>query len=324
MAWVKRNIIFVIIVAVGLIAAGYCGYLLHAVMAANADASGKFVEAQEELKKEREAKPPATPENLEAAKADQERVKSFLGDFRKSFSPFPTPPKVDERGFSDHLQITLREFAAAATNAGVQVPAGYGFAFGAERAKMTFAPECIEGWMDEIEQVRVILRILFDCKINALESIQRVQICGDDIDGNDTLPTVAPGSNTWGVVMPYRLAFRGFSTEVANVLASFADSSNCFIVKYVDVKPSKTPLPQLAETTTQPTPRRYMAQQYENPYAADDGGGTRSRYRRPQPQQQQEIQIAPQGPAPPETILQETPLYVTMVVDAVNIKTSGH
>jgi hypothetical protein len=211
----------------------------------------------------------------------------------------------------------------AATNAGVEVPPNYGFSFGAERAKMTFAPECIAGWMDQIEQVRVILRILFDCKINALESIQRVQICGDDLDGNDTLPTVIPGSNTWGVVMPYRLAFRGFSTEVANVLASFADSSNCFIVKYVDVKPSRVPLPQLAETTVQPAPRRFMAQQIDNPYGEDGmgGGGTRGRYRRPQPQMlQQEMPVVPQGPAPPETILQETPLYVTMVVDAVDIK----
>jgi hypothetical protein len=323
MAWVKRNLIFVIVVAIGLVAAGYCGFLLRAVMAANAEASSKFVDAQKELQTERDSKPPATPENLEAAKADQERVKSFLADFRKSFAPFPVAPKVDERGFADHLQITFREFTLAATNAGVEVPPGYGFSFGAERSKMTFAPECIDGWMDEIEQVRVILRILFDCKINYLESIQRVSICPDDNDGNDTLPSVAPGSNTWGVVMPYRLVFRGFSTEVANVLASFADSSNCFIVKYVNVEPSRVPLPQLSETIARPAPQRMMTQAYENPYEGDDGGGggTRGRMRRPRPQQMQmEMPVVPQGPAPPETILQETPLYITMVVDAVDIK----
>jgi hypothetical protein len=324
MAWVKRNLIFVIIVAVGLIATGYCGYLLHAALNAKADVSSKYTETQQQLKTEQDTKPPATPENIEAAKADQERVRTFLADFRKSFAPFPTAPKVDEKGFVEHLQITLRQFTAEATNSGVQLPPDYNFSFSQERLHMAFSAECIATWMQEIEQIKVILHILFDCKINYLESIQRVPACQDDTAGEDIIQA-APGSNTWGVVMPYRVAFRGFSTEVASVLAAFADSSNCFIVKYVNVTQSKAPLPQVTESTPAPSAtQRYVAQSdYSNPYL-EGGGDERRRYRRPMPQQQQVVMAAPPGPALPDTILQEIPLYVTIVVDAVSLKTSEH
>ena len=113
MAWVKRNLIFVITIGVGLIATGYCGYLLYAALSANAGLSGDYSSALQQLQQLQQANPPATKENIQAAKADQERVRQFLGDFRKSFAPFPIAPKVDDRGFVEHLQLTLRQFAAA-------------------------------------------------------------------------------------------------------------------------------------------------------------------------------------------------------------------
>jgi hypothetical protein len=323
MAWVKRNLVFVIIVAIGLIATGYCGYLLHIALDANVDASAKFTDAQGQLKTEQDSKPPATPENIAAAKADQERVRTFLADFRKAFSPFPTAPTVDDKRFVEHLQITLRQFAAEVTNAGVQLQGEYYYSFSQQRTKMTFSPECIPVWMQEIEQIKVILRILCDCKINYLESIQRVPACMDDNDGNDVIQA-SPGSNTWGVVMPYRIAFRSFSTELASVLASFADSTNCFIVKYVNVQQSKTALPLITEAApTQAPVQRYMQREDYNRYGTDgEEGGRFNRRRGSMPQTQQQIVVAPTGPPPPETILQELPLYVTLVVDAVNLKSS--
>jgi hypothetical protein len=320
MAWVKRNLIFVIIVAVGLIATGYCGYLLSAALSGNASVSGEYTDTEQKLDGLQKSTPPASPENIEAAKADQERVRTFLTDFRKSFAAFPTAPNVDERGFVEHLQLTLRRFAAEATNAGVELAPDCYFSFSDERQKMSFSPDCIPTWMQELEDINVILRILFESKINYFESIQRVPACMDDINGNDVLQA-SLGSNTWGVVMPYKVTFRAFSTELASVLGAFADSSNCFIVKYVNVTPSKAPLPQVTEPTSQPQQRYTQMPEYNNPYAMDDGGGGRRSYRRPMPRQQETLVInTPAAPARPETMLQETPLYITIVVDAVNLK----
>jgi hypothetical protein len=325
MVWVKRNLVFVIIIAVGLIATGYCGYLLYKVLGANAGVSSDYSSTLQELQAAQQVTPPATKENIQAAKADQERVRQFLGDFRKSFAPFPIAPKVDDRGFVEHLQLTLRRFAAAATNAGVQLPADYAFSFSQQRQKVSFASECIGPWMQELEDINLILRILFEAKINYLEQIQRVPACADDNYGDDCLYTSAV-SNQWGVVTPYKVTFRGFSTEVASVLAGFADSSNCFLVKYVNVTPSKAPLPPVVMPQQQQQQQRYMPATDYNPYMGDDGDrpGRGTRGRSMQRQQGPVLMGAPAAPTPPETILQETPLYITIVVDAVQLKTTEH
>jgi hypothetical protein len=320
MAWVKRNLIFVIIIVVGLIATGYCGYLLSSVMSANAAVSGDYTTALDQLKTAQDSKPPASKENIEAAKSDQDRVRQFLGDFRKAFAPFPIAPKADARQFVEHLQLTLRQFSAEATNAGVALPADYAFSFSQERQKISFTPECIDPWMQELEEIKLILRVLYGAKINYLEQIQRVPACMDDNSGDDCLNTESR-SNQWGLITPYKVSFRGFSTEVASVLEGFAVATNCFVVKYVDIKPSLAPLPTITQPTGPAPAQRYMQPEYQN-YGGEEGEG-RGRGRRPMPRQIQQEQIAvATGPAPPETILQETPLYITVVVDVVKLKAS--
>jgi hypothetical protein len=269
-----------------------------------------------------DAKPPATKENIEAAKADAERVQTFLTDFKKAFAPFPVAAKVDDRGFVEHLQLTLRQFTMEATNAGVQLPPDCSFGFSQQRGKVSFPAECLGPWMQEMEDIGVILKILCAAKINYLEQIQRTPACQDDIS-DDCLGTLST-SNQLGVIAPYKVTFRGFSTEVAAVLSGFAGSSNCFLVKYVNVAPSRAALPQVVEEQPQPQMQmqeRYMPQSdFNNPF--DEGGGRGRRGPRRSTQQQQgPMMMVPQpvAPTPPQTVLQEIPLYVTIVVDAVKL-----
>jgi hypothetical protein len=168
----------------------------------------------------------------------------------------------------------------------------------------------------------VILRIVFESKINYLEQIQRPSVCQDDAYANDVLPVTAT-SNTWGTVTPYKLTFRCFSQEIANVLAGFADSSNCFIVKYVNVEQSKEPLPNILPPAAPPVQQqRYFRPTYNQDFRMERNGnrGERPYFPNTPMQQMAPQEAAPAGPAPPETILQPTPLYVTLVVDAVKLK----
>src|ERR1700733_11783705 len=103
MPWIKRNLYFVITVVVGLGLAGYCGYLLFAVMSDNAKASDDYAAAQSSLKQLLDSKPFPDTGNIQAAEADAVRVQQFLDEFRKPFSGFPTPPKVDNRQFNSYL-----------------------------------------------------------------------------------------------------------------------------------------------------------------------------------------------------------------------------
>jgi hypothetical protein len=320
MTWVKRNIIFIIVMVLGLGATGYCGYLLYGIMGANSGLGGEYADAVKQVEDLRKGPPPPTPENISAATADQERVKEFLRTFKKSFAPFPVAKSVDDRGFVEHLTLMERQFALEATNAGVQLPNDYHFSFAGEQKKVSFSAECLDPLMQEMEEVNMILRLLYAAKINYLEELQRIPACQDDNSGEDILFTSSI-SNQWGLVTPYKVSFRGFSTEVASVLMAFANSSNCFVVKYLTVRPSQAPLPVVTDDAGNPQPQpQYMQPEYAPPMDDEDGGGRRMRRRRPMPQQMMPTQPAqPTGPSPPETILRELPLYVTIVVDVVKL-----
>ena len=199
MAWIKRNLYFVITVAVGLGLTGYCAYLLYATLQDNAAASEKYASDKSSLEELQNKKPYPSPENIHAAEADEKRVQIFLSEFQKPFAPFPTPPKVDVREFNRYLQKSIAEFGAAATNAGVGMHSDYAFSFSQQVTKLNHPVEAIDPWMQELEEIRAILHILYTAKINYLERIKRVSVCADD-SGADDYIQFNNTTNQWGVV----------------------------------------------------------------------------------------------------------------------------
>jgi hypothetical protein len=324
MAWIKRNLYFVITVAVALGVTGYCGYLLYSALGENADASGKYASAKSQLEELQHSSPYPTADNIRSAQEDAVRVRTFLAEFHKPFSPFPTPPKLDVREFNTYLLKIIAQFGAEATNAGVGMHADYAFSFSQQIAKINHPVEAIAPWMQELEEIKAILNILYTAKINYLEGIKRVAVCTDDSGGDDYIQ-FNNTTNTWGVVSPYMVKFRAFSAEIANVLAGVAASSNCFIVKAIYVSPSLVPLPDLTvQQPAAPPPMReifrpaptdqFMQGQPRRGRPGDYG--ERPRYA---PQQAQPV-VVPAGPAAPELILYEKPLFVTIYIDVVKLK----
>jgi hypothetical protein len=321
MPWIKRNLYFVIIAVVGLGVTGYCGYLLLSAVRGNRAVSDEYAGTLSSLTTLQQKAPFPSDENIQSAKADQERVKTFLAEFRKAFSPFPVPPKEDERGFKDHLQGTIYQWGMEATNAGVLVPDNYSFSFSQIKDKLNYPPEAINPWMEQLEELRVILHILYKSKILYLEGVQRCPITLEDYGGNDCI-YATPATNTWGIITPYKVMFRGFSTEVAAVLAGFAGASNCFIVKDVDVTQSKAALPTVvtpppAQPVFMPGAEERRSRDYRSGRGRGEGGGEEPRqYRRQAPP------TAPVNPVPtgPQTILTESLLFVTVSIDVVKLK----
>jgi hypothetical protein len=321
MAWIKRNLFFVIFAFIGLGVTGYCGYLLFSAVHNNRSVSEEYAGTVTNLQNAQ--KPPLpTKENIQAAKDDQERVKNLLTEFRKAFAPLPVPPKKDEQGFKDYLQATIYKWGAQATNAGVLLPDNYDFSFSSIKDKLTFPAEDIPLWMQQMEEIKVILNILYKSKILYLEGVQRCPVAPEDYQGNDCIYTAAVTNTTTGnVSTPYKVMFRGFSTEIAAVLSGFASASNCFIVKDIDVAPSRAPLPVIvAPPANTPPPQ-------ENPRSRGpgrmrgrgEGGDYENNYGRPQYRQQQAAPEPPEAKGP-QTIITEGVLFVTVSVDLVRLK----
>jgi hypothetical protein len=336
MVWIKRNLFFVVSTVVGLLLTGYCAWLLYNSLSENSGVSEEYKTTYSSLEAMRQKSPYPDPSNIQAAKADQERVRLFLADFRKSFAPFPAPPVKDEKGFKTYLEDTLIRFRSEATNAGVLLPPDYSFAFSGLMGKLTYPPANIGPWMQELEEIDAILDILYRAKINYLGGLQRVPVAMDDIGTGDLL-AAATVTNQWGIVTPYTIMFRGFSTEIAAVTEGFARSSNCFIVQAIAVgpdtsaqRPGLQPLPQQPAATYAPRPQNPNPPQNPNVelYRPRYGAGAPPRMRSaPVPAAAAPIAAVPGGgvSAPSVVaILSENPLWVVVSINVVKLKASEH
>jgi len=329
MAWIKRNLYFVITVVVGMGLAGYCGYLLFSALDQNKADSDKYFSDSGSLHTLQTKSPFPDQQNIKAAELDAERVRTFLAEFRQPFAGFPMPTKLDDRHFKEYLQNTINQFGREATNAGVGLPANCTFAFSQQVNVLNYSSDSILPWMQELTEMKAILHILYAAKINYLEKIRRPPVVGEEMLGDDYM-AVGPTTNTSGVVTPYSLNFRAFSAEIANVLAGIAASSNCLIVKTMDVSPSREPLPQLIDLQPAPPPQMFQFQpqpqpQFPNPFGPAPGAGRGYREQRRMQLQPQPQQFAPGTPTPtiatgPVTFLTETPLFVTIYIDVVKLK----
>jgi hypothetical protein len=336
MVWIKRNLLFVISVAVGLLLTGYCGYLLYNSLDANSGVSDEYKTTLGNLEGFEEKVPYPSKENIQAAKADQDRVRSFLAEFRKSFAAFPPTPVKDDKGFKIYLEENLVRFRAEAADAGVQLPPDYDFSFSGLIGKLNYSPGSITPWMRELQEMSAILKILYQAKINYLSTLCRVPVSIDDAGSVDCLLQATTVTNQWGVVTPYKITFRGFSTEIAAVMEGFARSSNCFIIKAIDVAPDTTVQPIVVQTVAQPQPAAPAyapppRDPYQNPplYPGERHGGPPGMRPPLTPYRPPPVNQAPAVPnpaaamaAPPAIILTENPLLVTISVDVVKLKTA--
>jgi hypothetical protein len=331
MLWIKRNLFFVISVAVGLLLTGYCAWLLYNSLSSNAGVSEEYKTTFDSLETKRKESPFPDTNNIQAAKADQERVRLFLADFRKMFSPFPAPPVKDEKGFKTYLDENLARFRAEATNAGVLLPPDYSFAFSGLIGKLTYPAASIGPWMQELEEIDAILAILYHAKINYLAGLQRVPVSTDDGGPGDCL-AAATVTNQWGIVTPYKITFRGFSAELAAVMEGFARSSNCFIIQAIAVVPDMSVQPAVVQPPPQQPavnyPPRLQTPSPPLPYPGPNRPGVRPNYpwARPAPGSVAAAPVAAAPVAAPSvvTILSESPLLVTVQINVVKLKASEH
>jgi hypothetical protein len=240
MAWIKRNLFFVLSVVAGLILTGYCGWLFAGDLRANAAVDKDF---QENVARYNQlllkANPYPSADNIARAKADQNQVKDFEAEVRKACSASPPPPKVDEKGFSAYLEDTIFELKVKATNAAVSLPDDMAFGFTDWRSKLSYPLGNLQPWMQQLMEIRFLCEVLFDAKINSVATFRRVSVSTNDVflTTTDTFPA-SMVTNAMETITPYKIEFRCFTRELAGVIRGLAQSSNCFVVKCIVVKPA--------------------------------------------------------------------------------------
>jgi 3-oxoacyl-ACP reductase-like protein len=317
MAWIKRNLLFVIgaVIAAGLLAAaGVYDYQNWQRNNTALDALNRTYETLKRLSNQNPSPGNDTIDNIQAAREQEQRLQAWIqqtGQYFQPISPIPDPAKgaITDARFAAARDHTLSQLLGEAADASVTLPPQYGFSFEAERTSVKFAPGTLTALAQQLGEIKVICEILYAAKINSLDAIRRVRASEDDAGGPAADYIDQPViTNNLAVFTPYEITFRCFSQDLAMVLSSFASSSHGFIVKALNVQPAA------GATTSSPTagPAPFGGGPDQGPW----GGAPPPAYPRP---------AAPGRPATSpgrgglQTVLDEQLLSVTLDVEIVKL-----
>ena len=243
MGWIKRNLLFVIVVIAALGLLGGAGFYIYQGYSRNSDDFDKLNGIYASLKDLQSQKPaPGNDkvDNAKIAKEQQQQLRAWIESAAKYFQPIaPIPAGTNANGeaFARALSSTVDELQGAARAAGVALPEQYFFSFKAQSRELNIAapaPLAVQ-----LGEVKGIAEILFSAKINALDGIQRGRVSDDDAAGpaSDYIDE-RPVTNNLAVITPYVLTFRCFTPELSRVIAAFATSSNAFFIKAINIQPA--------------------------------------------------------------------------------------
>ncbi len=240
MVWNKRNLLFVLSAAVGLILLVGAGCFFYGNWSANRKAVEEFKRAQGELKALQNKKPFPSKEAIQRARDAQKEVLGILGQFKDAFESAQETPSLDEKTFKSFVSGTLAQLQTSAVNSGVNLPqSDYAFSFSGLITKLNFPTNSIGSWVMELHDVKSVCTVVFNAKVNTLESIRRAPVSTDEAAGGagDFLPlNIVISENI--VRAPYEVVVRGYSREIADVMNGFLRSTDCFIIKNIDIGPA--------------------------------------------------------------------------------------
>jgi hypothetical protein len=245
MGWIKRNIIFVAVSIVALLALGGGGFYIWQAWSANAEKTEKLNGVYDSLNSMSQKSPAPGNEkvnNTETAKAQQKDVQTWIDssvDFFQPVTSVPAGTNVTGEAFASALRRTVDQLQRDADAAGVSLPPKYDFSFSAQRPLVKFAPGSLDLLAAQLGEVKALSAALFSARVNALDGIQRVRVSEDDVAGPaGDYTDLRPTTNDLAVITPYVVTFRTFTPELSRVLAAFASCSNTFLVKAVNLQPA--------------------------------------------------------------------------------------
>ena len=334
MAWIKRNLFFVMggILALGLL--GAAGFYNYKGWSHNTAAFNQLNGIYGTLRNLTGQKPSPGNEkvdNIKAAKEQEAQIRDWIRQAAHYFQPIAPIPNtgnnaVSSEAFAGALRRTIDQLQHEAEAASVTLPPQYNFSFKAQRDLVRFQPGSLGSLAAQFGEVRTIAEILYAAKVNSLDGIQRVRVSDDDANGPQADYFDGHSvTNNLAVLTPYQITFRSFSPEVGEVLAGFASSPHGFIVKSINVQPAgaaaatapetaatETAVPMLAVTETvepmlaQPMPSHLPAGLRDRPAAPPAAPPTTLPTRVP-------------GRGGLQTVLNEQLLRVTLVVEVVKL-----
>jgi len=257
MDWVKRNLLFVVGLAVSVVLIGAGIFYFMNRKAAADEVGGTLGSTQEQLDTLYKRDPFPSDDNIKAAKAEQERAAAFKKTVTLLFAPPALPEKLDTAGFKAILENSIAEMNQLAQRYGVKLPEKYSFTFESQRQQMQLDQKSLTPLAIQLNDVRQISEILFNSKIHELVSFKRAGVASNEISGGNDIFSKKISSNaiTGVVTYPYEVMFNCFSREMGTVLSALGSSKQMLVVKTVNIeRGDETSSSDATVAATGPTP----------------------------------------------------------------------
>jgi hypothetical protein len=287
MAWVKRNLFFLIGSVIALALLGAAGFYLFTKNKQNTELSAKLDAEYAELNRLNAQNPHpgnAKVDNIRAARDQQKRLSDFTDRAKRFFEKIPPIPNPhgdygltdqDSHEFASTLRDTIKQMQRDAAAASVTLPPNYDFSFSTIKKQITFASGSLQPLAVQLGEVKAICDILFHAKINSLDGIRRERVSADDKEMADYTDSRSV-ANELAVLTPYEVTFHGFSSELAGVLSGLAASPCGFIVKELNVDATGAPVVALGYTGSGASgvaPPPYVPPAYVSPQSVPGNSG---------------------------------------------------
>jgi hypothetical protein len=331
MAWIKRNLFFVVGLAVAVVLLGVgVFYLLGTLNDAEA-ASTELTATNEKL--DQLVKRPVYPnaKNIELVKDEQVRVEIFKAQARARFGMIPKSESLNNASFKSLLEGTILNLSRTAERSGVKLPEKFDFTFGEQRRQLQLPEKALPNLALHLGDLAGICQVLFDAKVHALNGLRRPQVASTDTaTSNDYVTKKADTNAVVGAsIIPYEVSFECFSTELGGVLSGFLNAPEAYLIKTINVEhgagtdsAAATPDPNAGAPAGASDPRMALMRRYgmANPamasrYGLNPGGAAAA--------------AAPGATAPAtptkagQTALDEKPLRVTIALEVVKLASAA-
>lgn len=328
MVWIKRNLVFVILLGVAVVLVGVGVTYLLSNKAASDDIEAQLQAKNSELNQLVNRDPHPNEENISQAKRQVEQLNAFKDRAKEYFTPLEVPEGLGNASFKSMLENTIDGLERGAKRSGVSLPEEkYGFTFEEQRRQLQLPESSLAPLATQLLDLRTISEILFDAKVHSLVSLKRAPVGTNETISASYHLARKPLTNsiTSSPVAPYEVTFQCFSPELARVLSGLASSPLFIAVKFINV--------ETGSLDSRPGPGMFpqaglggpggmdpmLASRYglapppgANRYGGGPMGPGGGRYA-PQPRQ-----FPPPGaPRPGEPVLDDKPIKVTLGLDVI-------
>ena len=257
MGWIKRNLFFSIGGIIALAMLGGAGFYSYSSWQRNNEAFDNLNKIYIDLKQINSVKPlPGNDKvnNIKLAQDQEKKLREWMNGAKKHFTPIapipnPANGQISPQLFGDSLSRTIARLQSEAAAAGVSLPPAYNFSFQAQHGAVKFAAGSLKPLSEQVGEVAAISELLISARVSGFEGIQRVRVSDDDAKGQQSdYINELPYANNLAMLKPYRVTFRAFTPEMAQVLIALAASPHGMIVRTVNVQPAS------AATASAPPP----------------------------------------------------------------------